>query len=170
MGLVELGQRTGLSPSFLSQLETGRVVPTLRNLARIAMVHKVDISHFFHVPKRVLFRTSRAKDRISISNGAKERPFMFSQSMSALIPDKRMVPCIAELLPGFDSAAFEARLIDGLEFGYVMQGSCCLTTSQRSELLEQGDAVWIDGSTRRQYKCAGDSTATIMIISFPRAG
>jgi len=34
MGLVELGKHTGLSASFLSQLETGRVVPTLRNLAR----------------------------------------------------------------------------------------------------------------------------------------
>ena len=32
MGLVELGQQVGLSASFLSQLETGRVVPTLRNL------------------------------------------------------------------------------------------------------------------------------------------
>jgi len=42
MGLVELGQRTGLSASFLSQLETGRVVPTLRNLARIAMVFSKD--------------------------------------------------------------------------------------------------------------------------------
>ena len=38
MGLVELGRHTGLSASFLSQLETGRVVPTLRNLARISMV------------------------------------------------------------------------------------------------------------------------------------
>src|SRR5580658_3982311 len=38
MGLVELGKHTGLSASFLSQLETGRVVPTLRNLSRIAMV------------------------------------------------------------------------------------------------------------------------------------
>ena len=28
MGLVELGRHTGLSASFLSQLETGRVVPT----------------------------------------------------------------------------------------------------------------------------------------------
>jgi len=43
MGLVELGKHTGLSASFLSQLETGRVVPTLRNLARIAMVFSKDM-------------------------------------------------------------------------------------------------------------------------------
>src|SRR5580658_3710993 len=47
MGLVELGKHTGLSASFLSQLETGRVVPTLRNLARIAMVFSKDLSYFF---------------------------------------------------------------------------------------------------------------------------
>jgi DNA-binding XRE family transcriptional regulator len=43
MGLVELGKHTGLSASFLSQLETGRVVPTLRNLSRIAMVFSKDL-------------------------------------------------------------------------------------------------------------------------------
>ena len=47
MGLVELGKHAGLSASFLSQLETGRVVPTLRNLARIAMVFSKDLSYFF---------------------------------------------------------------------------------------------------------------------------
>jgi len=47
MGLVELGRHTGLSASFLSQLETGRVVPTLRNLARIGLVFEKDLSHFF---------------------------------------------------------------------------------------------------------------------------
>ena len=47
MGLVDLGKHTGLSASFLSQLETGRVVPTLRNLARIAMVFSKDLSYFF---------------------------------------------------------------------------------------------------------------------------
>ena len=47
MGLVGIGQHTGLSASFLSQLETGRVVPTLRNLARIAMVFSKDLSYFF---------------------------------------------------------------------------------------------------------------------------
>ena len=46
MGLVELGQRVGLSASLLSQLETGRVVPTVRNLARLALEFNADFSHF----------------------------------------------------------------------------------------------------------------------------
>ena len=64
MGLVELGKHTGLSASFLSQLETGRVVPTLRNLARIAMVFSKDMSYFFESEPQAVFRIHRRKERV----------------------------------------------------------------------------------------------------------
>ena len=64
MGLVELGRHTGLSASFLSQLETGRVVPTLRNLSRIAMVFSKDLSYFFESEPNALFRIHRRKERV----------------------------------------------------------------------------------------------------------
>ena len=66
MGLVELGKHTGLSASFLSQLETGRVVPTLRNLARIAMVFSKDLSYFFESEPHTLFRIHRKKERVRL--------------------------------------------------------------------------------------------------------
>ena len=66
MGLVELGRHTGLSASFLSQLETGRVVPTLRNLARIAMVFSKDLSYFFESEPHSIFRIHRRKDRVRL--------------------------------------------------------------------------------------------------------
>src|ERR1700758_2126341 len=64
MGLVELGQQVGLSASFLSQLETGRVVPTLRNLARIALVFKKDFSYFFESEPHTLFSIHRKGARV----------------------------------------------------------------------------------------------------------
>src|SRR6267154_2399673 len=106
MGLVELGRHTGLSASFLSQLETGRVVPTLRNLARIALVFKKDFSYFLREETDAVFRVSRAKDRIRLPVGEKEDPFLLSESMSMLIPDRNAVPCIAQFLPGVEGGAF----------------------------------------------------------------
>jgi transcriptional regulator with XRE-family HTH domain len=47
MGLMELSRLSGLSASFLSQLETGKVFPTLRNLSRISIVFKKDLYYFF---------------------------------------------------------------------------------------------------------------------------
>src|SRR5829696_5820753 len=41
IALVDLGKHTGLSASMLSQLENGKLIPTLGTLARIAMVFDI---------------------------------------------------------------------------------------------------------------------------------
>src|ERR1700709_1389393 len=100
MGLVELGQHTGLSASFLSQLETGRVVPTLRNLARIAMVFSKDLSYFFEPEPRTLFRIHRVKDRVRLPQSGVNDPAYFFESLGYLVPDRQLDPYFAEFLPG----------------------------------------------------------------------
>src|SRR6185312_8185642 len=47
MGLVELGQHSGLSPALLSKIERGRLFPTLPTLLRIALVFSVGLEFFF---------------------------------------------------------------------------------------------------------------------------
>src|SRR5579883_2509555 len=65
IGLVDLGKHTGLSASLLSQLENGKVTPTLPTLARIAMVFDVGIDHFFENQRsKHNFSVTRAKERI----------------------------------------------------------------------------------------------------------
>src|SRR5450755_4954195 len=86
MGLVELGRHTGLSASFLSQLETGRVVPTLRNLARIAMVFSKDLSYFFDPEPESLFRVHRGKQRVRMPQTGVADPSYFFESLGYLVP------------------------------------------------------------------------------------
>jgi transcriptional regulator with XRE-family HTH domain len=166
MGLVELGQQVGLSASFLSQLETGRVVPTLRNLARIALVFKKDFSYFLSEETDAIFRVSRAKDRIRLPVGEKADPFLLSESMSVLAPDRNVVPCIAHFLPGVEGGAFHPPSTPGLEMVYVMQGPLVLWTDSRTEVLETEDSVWIDRSTNRLYRCHENKPARALIITF----
>ena len=84
MGLVELGKHTGLSASFLSQLETGRVVPTLRNLARIAMVFSKDLSYFFDTEPNSLVRIHRRKDRVRMPQTGVEFPTYFFERLGCI--------------------------------------------------------------------------------------
>jgi transcriptional regulator with XRE-family HTH domain len=168
MGLVELGRQTGLSASFLSQLETGRVVPTLRNLARITMVFGKDFSYFFREGNATTFHISREKNRIRLPLGKKENPFLISESMSALIPDRSVVPCIAEFLPGIENAAFDPQLFEGLELVFVINGSLILSTATEKQRLGTSDSAWIEGSAKRQYACHGDTRARALIITFPK--
>src|ERR1700761_2218565 len=65
IALVDLGKHTGLSASMLSQLENGKLVPTLPTLARIAMVFDVGLEHFFGERRQKrTFAIVRAEDRL----------------------------------------------------------------------------------------------------------
>jgi transcriptional regulator with XRE-family HTH domain len=162
MGLAELGKEVGLSASFLSQLENGRVIPTLRNLSRIALVFKRELSYFFRDENDKVFRVSRGKDRIRLVVGE----FLLSDSMSVLVPDRHIVPCIADFLPGIEGAAFHPQIFPGLELVYVIDGSLTLSTEGKTELLQSEDSAWIDGSTSRQYRCHEDKPAKALIVTF----
>ena len=95
MGLVELGRHTGLSASFLSQLETGRVVPTLRNLARIAMVFSKDLSYFFESEPSTLFRVHRKKERVRLPHSGVDDPTYYFESLGYMVPDRQLDPYYA---------------------------------------------------------------------------
>ncbi len=168
MGLVELGTRTGLSASFLSQLETGRVIPTIRNLAKLALVFQKDLSYFFRQERTVTFRSLQKSDRVRLTRNSKDGSKFISESLSALIPDRRMVPCLAEFLPGDQPCEFTPKIFPGMEFVYVLEGSLCLASASGNEQLDGGDVGWIDGTTKRQYICSGQRHAKAMIITFPQ--
>ena len=63
LGLVELGEHTGLSPALLSKLERGQLFPTLPTLLRISLVYSVGLEHFF-TDERKNFSIVRKKERI----------------------------------------------------------------------------------------------------------
>src|ERR1700744_2847187 len=92
MGLVELARHTGLSASFLSQLETGRVVPTLRTLARIAMVFSKHLPYFFESEPQSLFRVHRRKERVRLPQTGVDDPTYYFESLGYMVPDRLMDP------------------------------------------------------------------------------
>lgn len=165
MGLVELGRLTGLSASFLSQLETGRVVPTLRNLARISLAFNKDISFFFPPAGPTVFRRLDKANRVFLTRKQKQNATFISESMSTLIPDRQMVPCLAEFHPNGEEVEFTPRVFAGTEFIYVIEGALEIHATNQHHLLAKGDVCWIDATTSRRYLCAGAACARVIIIT-----
>ena len=165
MGLVELGRKTGLSASFLSQLETGRVVPTLRNLARIALVFDKDLSYFFDSGEARVFRVQRRKDRVRLPVGG-PTPDYIAESFGILIPEGGLRPCMAEFLPGEEREAFHPKQYPGVEMVYVLSGALEVQRKGEPHLLAARDVLYISGETPRTYSCIGDTPAQALIISF----
>ena len=165
MGLVELGKQTGLSASFLSQLETGRVVPTLRNLARLALVFGKDLAYFFDGGEGNVFRVQRGKDRVRLAMGSPE-PDYFAESFGILVPEGGLRPCMAEFLPGDKHDPFFPERYPGVEMALVLSGCLALHRNGERHVLHPRDVAYVSGETERHYHCASQEPAVALIISF----
>lgn len=165
MGLVELGKHTGLSASFLSQLETGRVVPTLRNLARIAMVFSKDLSYFFDPEPHTLFRVHKKTERVRLPQSGVEDPTYYFESLGYLVPDRTLDPYLAEFIPLKKNVEVRSHVHAGFEFLYVLSGQIDIRHGAQSHILEPGDSVYFDASTPHSYRCAGKEPATVVIVT-----
>lgn len=165
MGLVELGRHTGLSASFLSQLETGRVVPTLRNLARIAMVFNKDLSFFFESEPVSLFRVHRKSDRVRLPQTGVDDPTYFFESIGYMVPDRQLDPYYAEFLPVKKTQEIRPHVHPGFEFLYVLNGELDVRHGDAVQVLNPGDGVYFDASTPHSYRCAGKTPATAIIVT-----
>ena len=169
MGLVELGKHTGLSASFLSQLETGRVVPTLRNLSRIAMVFSKDLSYFFETEPNALFRIHRGKERVRLPQTGVISPTYYFESLGYMVPDRHMDPYFAEFIPLTKDMEPKAHMHPGFEFLYMLEGELEIHHGDQLCTLEAGDAVYFDASTAHSYQCAGKHSASAIIVTMHQA-
>ena len=169
MGLVELGRHTGLSASFLSQLETGRVVPTLRNLARIAMVFSKDLSYFFETEPLPMFRVHRRRERVRLPQTGVDSPTYFFESLGYMVPDRHMDPYFAEFVPAAPNTEPKAHLHPGFEFLYVLDGELTIRHGENESTLAAGDSVYFDASTPHSYLCAGKRPAGAIIVTMHQA-
>jgi transcriptional regulator with XRE-family HTH domain len=169
MGLVELGKHTGLSASFLSQLETGRVVPTLRNLARIAMVFNKDLSFFFESEPVALFRVHRKNDRVRLPQTGVDDPTYFFESIGFMVPDRQLDPYYAEFLPVKKAQEIRPHVHPGFEFLYVLEGELEVRHGDAVQVLYPGDGVYFDASAPHSYRCAGKTPSTAIIVTMHQA-
>ena len=165
MGLVDLGRHTGLSASFLSQLETGRVVPTLRNLARIAMVFSKDLSYFFESEPAAIFRVHRQQERVRFPQTGVESPSYFFESLAYMVPDRQMDPYFADFVPIEEDAEVLPHLHTGFEFLYLLSGSLEVVHGEQKATLGAGDAVYFEAGMPHSYRCLGLQSASALIVT-----
>ncbi len=168
MGLVELGRHTGLSASFLSQLETGRVVPTLRNLARIAIVFSKDLSYFFEPEPKTLFRVHRRSDRVRLPQTGADEPSYFFESLGYMVPDRQLDPYYIEFQPHIKPR--RAHQHPGHEFLYLLDGALEIQHGDHTHQMQPGDAAYFDANTPHSYICMGEAPAKTLLVTLQQNG
>jgi len=170
IALVDLGRHTGLSASMLSQLENGKLVPTLPTLARIAMVFDVGLEHFFADQRaRRVFSIVRAGERLRFPDRADSpTPGYFFEVLTFGATEKSMSAYLAEF-PMHEAKESRPHFHSGAEFIYVLTGQLVVSYQGEDHLLEAGDSVYFDASEPHSYTGRSEEGArAIVVTSQPR--
>ena len=170
IALVDLGKHTGLSASMLSQLENGKLIPTLPTLARIAMVFDVGLEHFFTDRKsRRVFSIVRSNERLRFPDLADSAiPGYFFEVLAFGATDKSLSAYLAEF-PRREGKIARHHSHDGAEFLHVLSGSVEINYQSEDYVLHSGDSVYFDASEPHSYTGRSEDDArAIVVTSLPR--
>ena len=168
LGLVELGKHTGLSPALLSKIETGKLVPTLPTLLRIAMVFHVGLEHFFTAPESgpVLSIVRRGdRQRFPDSPDSDYVAYHF-ESLDFPAKDRRLNAYYAEFHP-LAQDKIRRHQHGGVELIYLLRGSLEVCIGKEEHTLEEGDAMYFDASVAHGYRRVGKKPCAAIVISSP---
>jgi transcriptional regulator with XRE-family HTH domain len=159
-----LGQKTGLSRSYLSKLENGKVSPSIPTLLKIAQALNTTIGSF-------LDGLTGPDDDEPVVIRAAQRPVQVRGASTFGYSYER-------LANGKDSAldAFIVRFTRGrrppkpfvhagFEFNYVLSGQVELVYRNRRIVLDPGDSIYYDSSVPHYGTARGSKETVVLAIS-----
>lgn len=145
--LDELSQKTNCTPGFLSQLENGKVAPSITTLYAIAEVFNIKITEFFPEtihPPRIIRKEERQTFRIEGSS------VIYSPLMDRL-PRATFQAFILNILPPNQGLQYdEERSHFGEEFYYVLSGVLRVLIENTFYDLFAGDSIYFHSSNKHR--------------------
>lgn len=167
LGLVELGQHTGLSPALLSKLERGKMFPTLPTLLRIAMVFSVELDTFFTPDETPVAAVVRRGDRQRFPQLPNQDQANFHfESLDYPVTKRAMSAYFAEFTQ-ISANKLKMHQHPGVEFIYVMTGALALKIEDRDTVLRAGDSIYFDSSPSHGYRRYGRTKCTAIVVVTP---
>jgi len=169
IGLRELARRLTLSPSSISQIETGKTRPSVRTLYALASEFGVTVDEvlFNEPPERddgarvrstePGLEVQRAQERpaIQLNSGVRWERLMFWG-------DEDVEFLEATYAPGGASSEGELVRHNGHEFGYILSGTLRIVVGFDEYVLEPGDSITFPSST--PHRLINDGPETVRAI------
>lgn len=165
LALKDVAERSGLSISFLSQIERGRSSASVRVLARIASALDVAISDLFEQTD-----VSSTTDQVIVQRRESRRRLFFrdtSVSKELVTPPRpqpKLDVYLISLEPG-GSTGSDPYSHPGAEAGLVLKGSLKLEVEQETFLLREGDGFSFDSHRPHQFSNPGTTLAQVVWVN-----
>ena len=156
LSLAKLAGLTGLSQSFLSQLERGLTNPSIVSLRKIADALGCPLGTFFPDMVPSEGPVVRKNERKVLKNTESSLTY----HLVSQVNEHRVQLLITMLEPGAANAK-EPLKHGGDEAGLVLQGSCSMQLGDETWDLNEGDAIFIRENTKHKFTNTSD---TILIF------
>lgn len=161
LSLRVLGERTGFSASFLSQVELGQASPSIASLQKITEALGMTLAQFLTMGEAstVLRRSQREAVRSEWSRATAE----------ALVPasaDERLTAMLIKLDRDGKTGA-SLQLSGRRMFAYVTAGAPRLILGEPTEELdlEVGDSLVVDGPRYVAWENHGEVVAEVVVVT-----
>jgi len=164
LGLVQLGEHTGLSPALLSKLERGHIFPTLPTLLRIAMVFGVGLEQFFKGDsERPVHAVVRKADRIRLPDRPGQKvPAYYFESLDYPVSERKLNGYYVEIEAEDDPS--EPHEHAGAEIIFVLRGELVLNLEGDDFTLQEGDSMYFDSNHPHSYRRNGPSPCAAVVV------
>ncbi len=160
LSLRELGEKAGVTASFLSQVENDQVSPSLNSLQSIATA--------LGVPMFSLLNDTPGGNVVRVDQ---RRKFKFEDdqiSYDLLTPDftRDMMAYLINIEPGSRRIA-QPLAKPTQQWMHVVEGQLEIVIGEDVYLLEEGDTVYYDGELLREFGSGNDEKLIILCCITP---
>ena len=159
----QLAEKAGLTPSMLSQIESGRLTPSLHTLGRLAAALGVPIATLFDGQPAGSIVVSRGKDYPVVSfDGSSERWAV----LGAGLFQGKIRAVVSTLGPKSRGVTTEKVVIKPgqMKLFYVLEGKVALLYDGDRHVLEAGDSALLDGGTPHGWENLGSKPAQALWV------
>lgn len=163
LSLRELGELTGLTASFLSQVENDATSPSINSLQRIATALKTPVFTFLNGEEQteILVRKANRK-KLSFPSSKVEYELLTNDL------NHKLGSFLIHLKPGTKQTALQLYQ-QTEEVMIVLQGKMEIVLGERTYLLEPGDSIHYEGNNLRSFASVGIEELQIICMMTPPA-
>lgn len=159
----QLAERAGLTPSLVSQLESGRLTPSLHTLGKIAGALDIRIGALFDGVPGGRVHVTRAKDYPVVSfEGTREKWAVLG---AGLFQGK--IRAVVATLPARARGVETEKVViepGRMKLFYVLEGEVALRYAGERHLLSAGDSALVDGGARHSWENRGGKRARVLWV------
>lgn len=161
MNLVNLAEKTGLSLSFISQVERGLTNPSINSLRKIALALSIPLSSFFEEGLSTEGPVMRKDQRRILINSDSRLTYQLLSSNA-----DRIELLLTRLEVG--AASTDSPLAHkGDEAALVLQGACRFELGIDPYELDEGDSIYVKENTPHKFTNTGNMPLVIISAISP---